>query len=273
MKNIQVVNAESHAIASVRLKGPLRRSNWLHRLAGMAGIVTLIAIWELANRLELANNAILPGPWAVLRLLGAMIEDGSLFHNAFASLKRIVAGFSAGFLAALAVGLLMGTSEGIRRFIGPVVELFRPIPPFAMIPLGILWFGIGEVSKDVIIAYATFFPVVLNVSAGMKQVDPVHLKVAQSLGASRWQAFRHVVLRSALPLILTGMKAGVGMAFISLVAAELIASSDGLGFLIQEGRSLFNTEQVIAGMIAIGIAGALINRLIGALENYLIRWK
>jgi len=256
------------SIRQPQLRGRLRRL-----LLGSTGIAALFAAWEYASRSGLANSALLPSPIAVAKLMGRMLEDGTLIAHMWASLVRAGAGFSLGFLAALAVGCLMGTWGTARRIIGPVIELFRPIPPFAVIPIAILWFGIGEWSKTSIIAYATFFPAVLNVSAGIKQVDPVHLKVVSSLGAGRWRTFRHVTIHSALPLIITGMKAGIGMAFVSLVAAEIVASSNGLGFLIQEGRSLFNTEQVIAGMIAIGMLGAALNGLLAALEAWLVRWK
>jgi len=240
---------------------------------GSIGIVALLAAWEYANRSGLANASLLPGPIAVGKLLLRMLEDGSLLAHGWASLQRAAAGFGIGFLAALAVGVAMGTWETVRTIVSPVVELFRPIPPFAVIPLSILWFGIGEGSKVAIIAYAAFFPAVLNVSAGIKQVEPVHLKAVRSLGAGKWNAFRHVTIYSSLPLILTGMKAGIGMAFVSLVAAEVVASSNGLGFLIQEGRSLFNTEQVIAGMVVIGLLGAFLNGALAALEAWLVRWK
>jgi ABC-type nitrate/sulfonate/bicarbonate transport system permease component len=136
-----------------------------------------------------------------------------------------------------------------------------------------LWFGIGELSKVFIIAYGAFFPILVNTMAGFREVDPVLIRAARTLGASRWQIFRDVVLRSALPSIVVGARLGMGLAFIVLVAAELIASSEGLGFLINDARYNFRTDRVFLGMLLIGVLGFVLNKLLIEIERRLLRWR
>ena len=167
----------------------------------------------------------------------------------------------------------MGNSRIARGLVEPIIELVRPIPPIAIIPIAILWFGIGEISKVFIIAYGAFFPILVNTMAGFREVDPVLVRAAKMLGANRWETFRDVVLRSALPFIIVGSRLGMGLAFIVLVAAELIASSEGLGFLINDARYNFRTDQVFLGMILIGVLGFALNKLLIEIERRLLRWR
>ncbi|GGI43838.1 ABC transporter permease [Paenibacillus marchantiophytorum] len=205
--------------------------------------------------------------------MAGMLANGSLLTHTLASLQRVLLGFLLAFSLALPLGIAMGTWTWLRNALSPLIELIRPIPPIAVIPLAILWFGIGEMSKLFIIVFGALFPILLNVIGGVSQTEVLHIKAAQSLGASRFHIFYYVTLRAAIPNIVIGMRSGISMAFICLVGSELIAANAGLGFLIQEGRSLYKTDQVIVGMIAIGLVGLTINRLLIALENQLIRWK
>jgi ABC-type nitrate/sulfonate/bicarbonate transport system permease component len=202
-----------------------------------------------------------------------MISDGSLIKHTLASLQRVLIGFILAFLLAMPFGLFMGMSVTFRKAFDPLVELLRPIPPIAIIPISILWFGIGETSKIFIITYASFFPIALNVMGGVHGVESLHLKAAQTLGANRLQTFYYVTLRSAIPNIVIGLRSGLSMAFISLVAAELIASDAGLGFLIQDARYVFRTDQMLVGMITIGVVGFIINKIVLELEKLVVRWK
>jgi ABC-type nitrate/sulfonate/bicarbonate transport system permease component len=155
----------------------------------------------------------------------------------------------------------------------PLLELLRPIPPIAMIPLAILWLGIGEVSKVFIIMYGAFFPILVNTVAGFREVETVHIRAAQSLGASRLEIFRDVVLRSAFPFIVVGARLGMSMAFIVLVAAELIASSEGLGYMINDARYNFQTDKIFLGMACIGVLGFLLNKGLLEIERRVLKWK
>mgnify|MGYP003624262615 CR=1 FL=1 len=241
-------------------------------LAAVAIIGCLLIWWGIA-KLGVVDRVLLPAPDEVLTAFVASIRSGSLWINTWASLRRVVEGFVLGFSVAVPLGILMGNSRIARGLVEPIIELVRPIPPIAIIPIAILWFGIGEISKVFIIAYGAFFPILVNTMAGFREVDPVLVRAAKMLGANRWETFRDVVLRSALPFIIVGSRLGMGLAFIVLVAAELIASSEGLGFLINDARYNFRTDQVFLGMILIGVLGFALNKLLIEIERRLLRWR
>ena len=247
--------------------------SWRNLSVRSTGIFIGLIGWSVVTGFGWVTPSLLPTPWDVLATMYHLLQNGVLIEHMLSSLKRVILGFLVAFSIALPIGLVMGLWESFRKAVDPVIELLRPIPPIAIIPLGILWFGIGEFSKVFIIAYAAFFPIALNVVGGIRQVDSIHIKAAQTLGANPMQIFYYVTLRSAIPNIIIGMRSGISMAFISLVAAELIASNSGLGFLIQEARYVFKTDEVMVGMITIGLLGFFINRILIELEKYLIRWK
>ncbi|MFF2093001.1 ABC transporter permease [Paenibacillus sp. NPDC058174] len=246
---------------------------WTRLFIKLSGIAILLLAWGLITGLGYVVPAQLPSPLATLQTMTHMLQDGSLILHAISSLKRVFSGFFVAFALALPLGLMLGSSRLLRDAINPVLELLRPIPPLAFISLAILWLGIDEWSKISIIIYGAFFPLLLNITGGISQVDPVHIRAAQSLGARRIHIFCHVTLRAAIPNMMIGIRSGMGMAFICLVGSELIAANEGLGFLIQEGRYMFKTDQVLVGMITIGIIGYFINLVLTTLEKILLRWK
>jgi ABC-type nitrate/sulfonate/bicarbonate transport system permease component len=237
----------------------------------VVSIATCVVAWWLLT--GLIGKVLLPPPPEVAETMVRWIADGSLAKHTGISLLRVVEGFFLAFVVAVPVGTLVGSSQVARGLVEPIVELLRPIPPIAMIPLAILWFGIDELSKVLIIAYGAFFPILVNTVAGFQEVDRTHIRAAQTLGASRLQIFRDVVLPSAYPFIVVGARLGMGMAFIVLVAAELIASSAGLGYLINDGRYSFRTDQIFVGMVCIGVLGFLLNKGLLEAERYLLKWK
>jgi ABC-type nitrate/sulfonate/bicarbonate transport system permease component len=248
--------------------------NQLQRnVLALVSIVFCIAIWWLITGTGMVGKVLLPSPAEVAETMFHSMADGSLVKHTTISLLRVGQGFVLAMLVAVPMGMLMGSSQIARGLIEPIVELLRPVPPIAMIPLAILWFGIDELSKVLIIAYGAFFPILLNTMAGFRDVDRTHIRAAQTLGATRLQIFRDVILRSAFPLIVVGARLGMGMAFIVLVAAELIASSAGLGYLINDGRYSFRTEQIFMGMVSIGILGFLLNKGLLLAESRLLKWK
>lgn len=249
------------------------RAKRLDRVLAVISIVGTLALWSLVAHLGIVNKILLPSPSEILTALSQAASDGTLWVNVRASLLRVLEGFVLGFFVAVPIGALMGNSRYFRGLAEPLVELIRPIPPIAIIPVAILWFGIGEVSKVFIIAYGAFFPILVNTVAGFREVDPVIVRASRMLGANQWQVFRDVVLRSALPFIIVGARLGMGFAFIVLVAAELIASSEGLGYMINEARYNFRTDNVFLGMILIGVLGFLLNKILIEVERYLMRWR
>jgi ABC-type nitrate/sulfonate/bicarbonate transport system permease component len=242
-------------------------------LLGIISIAGTLCIWELVTAMGWMGQVLLPAPADVVNALVAAIADGSLIKNVVASLSRVVEGFFLAIIVAVPLGIAMGMSRTVFGLFDPLLELVRPIPPIAVIPLAILWFGIGELSKALLIAYGAFFPILVNTMAGFRQVERVHVQAAQALGANRYHIFRDVVLRSALPFVIVGARLGMGMAFIVLVAAELIASSAGLGFMINDARYNFRTDQMFVGMGCIGILGFVLNMLLLKTERRLLKWK
>ena len=244
------------------LGGVLLSKRQRQGLAGMA-IFGALALWWLIASAGLVNPVLLPAPGEVFDSLVALTLDGTLPNHIRASLVRVVEGFLMALAVALPVGVAMGMSQIVRGVLEPILELIRPIPPIAVIPLAMLWFGIDEFSKIFIIMYGAFFPILINTMAGFAEVDPIHVRAVQTLGATRREIFRDVIIRSAVPYMVVGARLGMGMAFIVLVAAELIASSEGLGYLINDARYRFRTEEIFLGMACIGVLARISQTRLG----------
>ncbi|MCR4618468.1 MAG: ABC transporter permease [Lachnospiraceae bacterium] len=237
------------------------------------GIIAIIVIWALISGIGTVSDSLMPSPLTVLKRLIELFTNGTMGKHVLVSMVRVIKGFLIALGLALPIGLIIGTSKPIRRALDPLIELFRPIPPTAMISLSILWFGIGEASKVFIIAWASFFPILLNVVGGVQQVEKIHILAAKTLGANMFDIFVDVILRSAVPNIVIGMRSGFSMAFISLVAAELIASTSGIGYFIQDARYMYRIVDVFVGIIVIGFIGFVLNQVLLKLEKSLITWK
>lgn len=243
------------------------------RLRTFLSIAGAIFFWWLLTATGMMNPLILPSPVKVVKSAYELTLSGVLPRDAAISMLRVVEGFVLAFLIAVPIGVLMGMWNFCRDIIDPLVELIRPIPPIAVIPLAMLWLGIGELSKVSIITYGAFFPILINTIAGFKAVDPIHIRAARTLGARRLEIFRDVILRSAFPHIVVGARLGMGMAFIVLVAAELIASHSGLGYLINDARYHFRTHEILLGMACIGILGFFLNKGLLEMEKRVVKWK
>jgi len=233
--------------------------------------------WRLASalnvRLQFVNPILLPSPLDMVRAAWEESVQGILWRDIGASLARVFQGFAIGTLVAVPLGAAAGYFRRLEDWVDPIVELFRPIPPLALLPLFIIWLGIGEVSKVSLIAFSTFFPIFLNTTEGVRATDPLHVRAALSLGANRWQIFTNVVLRSALPSIIVGLRLGFALGFFVLVAAELIAADSGLGYRIQESRNFFLVDRMFVGAAVIGLLGFTFNVLLRRLEELLLRWR
>jgi NitT/TauT family transport system permease protein len=264
---------------------------------GLVVPIAAIAIWQWVAVQGWVNENILPSPLQVWRKWVAYLlplQDfaaysaangnsadsgrlgwlfsGELIHDSLGSLYRVVVGFAVGAGLALPLGLAMGASRIVYAWMNPLVQLLRPIPPIAYIPLSILWFGLGNPPAIFLIALGAFFPVLMNTIAGVRQVDGIYLRAARNLGAGGPTLFLRVILPAAVPYILTGMRIGIGTAFIVVIVSEMIAVNNGLGFRILEAREYFWSDKIIAGMITIGILGLAIDAGMNKLNNYLLRW-
>ena len=236
-------------------------------------LIVGLLLWAALGAAEVFHPSLFPPPWDVGITLVTMMWDGELFRHIAVSLSRVFLGYMLATMIAIPLGIAMGLSNRVFLFVEPIVEFLRPVPPLALIPLAVVWFGIGLTSKIFLISYGCFFAIVVNTVAGMRAVDPVHVRAAQALGASRWNILIHVVLRSAVPDIVVGLRLALGLAFLLIVGAELIAASEGLGWLIWDARFHFMGDRILVGMIAIGAVGYLLNRLLQMVESHLLRWR
>jgi NitT/TauT family transport system permease protein len=258
-------------------------------LEGLVVPVILVAAWQALCSSGFVNPQILPSPaavaqrwWSYLAPTGpysaaagtwaSWLVSGELIRDAIESLTRVVLGFVVGAGLALPIGLFMGASDAVYRYVNPLMQVLRPIPPIAYIPLSILWFGLGNPPAIFLIAIGAFFPVLMNTIAGVRHVDGIYIRAARSLGAGRWTIFRRIILPAATPYILSGARIGIGTAFIVVIVAEMIAVNNGLGFRILEAREYFWSDKIIAGMLTIGFLGLAIDLGVSKLNNYLLRW-
>jgi ABC-type nitrate/sulfonate/bicarbonate transport system permease component len=258
------------------LRGPAIPRARAARLRVLA-VLGFVALWSLVSGavilLRLFNPIFLPGPWVVAGALVTMAAKGQLWPHIAATLERVAVGFSTGALLAIALGLPAGYFRLVRNLVEPVVEMLRPIPPLAMLPLFIVWVGIGETSKVGFITYATFFPMFLTTVHAVRHLDPLLIRAAQSLGARPWQLFVRVILPAALPEMLTGIRLGVALSFFVIVISEFIGAEEGLGFLINDGRSFFLVPQMLGAAVLLGALGYAGNALVRLAERRLLRWQ
>ena len=243
--------------------------NWV----SVASILCLLAIWELICQSGVVSSLFLPAPSSIIKALLEMIADGEIGVSLAASLYRILAGFFIGSLVGLAVGLVTGTSALMDKIGTPIVNAIYPIPKIALLPLFILWLGIGELSKVTIIALGVFFPVAMNTYSGVKNVDTLLLKVAASFNASWWMTMKSVVLPNALPMIFAGLRLAAGTSLLLLVAAEMIAAQVGIGALILHYGDLMITDKLMAGVIVLSLLGLVFNLILQFVERKAIPWK
>ncbi len=244
----------------------------------LSSVLGFLALWYLVtDLLGLMPAIVLPSPEKVFFTLYEKIlvpvGQERLFGHIGVSFVRILVGVGIALGLAIPLGILMGWYEDLDALASPIVEVLRPIPPIAWIPLAILWFGIGLSSKVFIIAIGVFFPTLINTYIGVKFVDPLLIKAARTLGAKDKDILWEVVVPASVPLIVAGVRIGVGLGMMCLVAAELVAASSGLGYLIMLGGDDLKPELSITGMILIGILGLIADRVILGVERRVIYWK
>ncbi|TMI73578.1 MAG: ABC transporter permease [Bacillati bacterium ANGP1] len=240
-------------------------------------IATFFLAWQLLAAYnavhQVFNPVFLPSPTMVLRAGRDLLGTGVLYLHILQSAWRLLIGFSLGTSVAVVVGILVGRSRRLESIAAPLLDLVGPIPPFALLPIFIIWFGVGELPKLVFIAYATFLPVLAYTVDGVKSVNPLLIRSAYSLGASEMQIFRRVVLKSALPNIFVGMRVSLALSFSALVVAEMIGADAGLGYLIIDSRNFFRMANMFLAASLIGVEYTLFSLLLGRVEARLFRWR
>jgi ABC-type nitrate/sulfonate/bicarbonate transport system permease component len=238
---------------------PNRFGRFLYRAAITAASISMfIAAWALFAR-YFAFPDLVPSPWNTFGAGAHMLSDGSLLAHVGVSLERVLVGYAAGCFAGVLIGALMGRIWIVGQLADPLLQLMRPISPVALVPLSIIWFGIGDLSRYFIIFYGVVIIMIINTAAGVAATPNIRLNAARCLGAKRWQIFRRVIIPSAVPYILTGMRVALGFAFMGIVAAEMIAAQSGIGYLIMQSRMLLRTDIMFVGLVTLGIVGALID--------------
>ncbi len=252
---------------------PLRLSTRAISTLTLAGV---LALWWAVTATQLIEPLFLPSPGAVLDKAWLLATQGymdaTLWQHLGASLKRIGLALAFAVLFAIPVGIAIGHNRIAQGILDPLIEFYRPIPPLAYLPLIVIWCGIGETSKVLLIYLAIFAPIAIATATGVRNVDPARLRAAQSLGATRAQLIRHVIVPSALPDILTGIRIGLGVGWSTLVAAELIAATSGLGFMVQSAAQFLVTDVVVLGILVIALIAFALEMGLRALQRRLVPW-
>lgn len=230
--------------------------------------VFIVVVWQLVVWITRPDPSILPTPRAVVVTFGHLLANGELPIDTAYSLARVVSAWLLSALVAVPLGLLMGSSKKLERVVNPFVELLRPISPLAWIPMAILWFGIGESGKIFVVFIGSFFPILLNTIAGVKGVDPALLHAGRVFGCdTRFTLFRRVVVPASMPAVVVGLRVAFGTGWAAIIAAELVAAQSGLGFLIANGMDVLRADEVVVGMIAIGVLGFLFDTFFRYLQG------
>lgn len=250
-----------------------RRAAWLSWLVGTSTLLGVLAVWTWLSLSGRVPATILPSPRQVLETLLRLLGNGELWAHVKASLFRVGVGFSVGAGLSVLVGSLIGWFKWIGWALNPLIEMIRPIPPLAFIPLIIIWFGIGEDARVLVIAIAAFLTCIVPVRSGMRETPEVFVDAAMTLGASPLRVFLTVAIPSAIPFIFAGLRVALAASWTTLVAAELVAAQSGVGYMIQNGSRFFMTDVVLAGVAVIGVLAWVMDRIAQFALGWLTRWS
>ena len=237
--------------------------------SGVISWVILLAVWWIASLFN--SPDFLPSPVATFKGLVEVVENGVLWEDIGISLYRVGLGWLRGIVIAVPLGLLIGAFKPFRWIVEPLINFFRFVPAIGFLTLFLMWFGVGEESKLVLITYASMFPIIINTVAAVGAIDPVKYQAAESLGASRFQKFLHVTIPGAVPGMFTGLRLGLSGAIISIVGAEMLAANSGLGYLIYTSRMYYRTDWIFVGILILGLLGFAADRLLRLLARKLLK--
>lgn len=247
------------------------------RIISIVSTSIIIALWVLVTEAGWVEPLFLPSPMAVIQRFGDLLTEGfagvSLGQHLIASLIRVFGAFGLAVLTAVPIGILIGCNVWVRGIFDPIIEFYRPLPPLAYLPLVIIWLGIDETSKITLIYLAMFAPIALSARAGVSSAKSEQIQAAYSMGATRMQVLYHVIIKSAMPEILTGLRIGIGFGWTTLVASEMVAAEAGVGFMVLNAAEFLVTDVVIAGIIIIGMIAYTFDAFMRFLETKLVPWK
>lgn len=251
-----------------------KRSGLLgERFIGLLTPLVLLGLWEVAARMGLIDARFFPPPSSIVHTFGALVASGELWTNLLASLRRLFLGMLLGGVPALFLGLAMGISKPLRAAIDPLISATYPIPKSAILPLVLLIFGLGEMSKVVMVALGAFYPILINTVMGVANIDKIYLDVGHNYRASRWQVFRTIALPGALPSIMAGVKLAMGMGLILIAISEMVAASDGIGYMIWNAWQVLTVDTMYVGLLVIALLGFVFSVILDEIERMLIPWK
>ncbi|MCI8417163.1 MAG: ABC transporter permease [Lachnospiraceae bacterium] len=247
-------------------------------LLGCVGLGLFLSLWQLLMATGVISERTMSTPWQVLQTflekLSSRDPDGATVQEHFlSSFQLAMAGFFTAMAVGIPMGLVMGYFRTARRFLNPIFEIVRPIPPIAWIPIVILFLGIGMPAKVFIVFVAAFVPCVINSYTGVKLTNPVYIQAAKTMGAGHLRIFTKVCIPSAIPMVFTGIRISLGASWSTLVAAEMLASTNGLGYMIQMGRAIIRPDIIVVGMLVIGCTGALMSFVLGCVERHIAPWR
>lgn len=262
----------------IQIGGVVKRfkhvKEWLHHLSrGLILIIILLSLWEILPRTGIINPILLPTFSSTIITLKNLILSGELFVHIGASLQRSLVGFVLALVVGISLGLIMGWYNRIERYTDLLVQTIRNTSTFALMPIFILLLGIGEVSKYAIIFFGAVWPILINTISGVKNVDPLYIKAAKSMGVNDTDLFKKIILPASMPSIIAGVRLGVKIALMIVIAAEMIAANAGLGFFIQNARFLVQTRDMYAGVLVLAFLGLTANYLMVWIEKKATYWK
>ena len=243
------------------------------RILGIASPILLLVVWEVAARFHFIDTRFFPAPSSVIAVMIEMLRSGELVTNTLVSLRRLALGTLIGGAPALVLGIAMGLNRWVRAVFDPLVAATYPIPKSAILPLALLIFGLGEGSKIFMVAVGVFFPVVINATTGVLEINRIYLDVGRNYKASRWNTFWTIALPGALPVIMTGFKLGIGIGLVLIAIAEMIGAKSGLGYMIWTAWETFSVEQMYVGLFMIAIIGFVLTVALNEIERFVVPWK
>jgi NitT/TauT family transport system permease protein len=243
------------------------------RLMSIGSPLGLLLLWEIAGRLGFIDVRFFPAPSTIIAALIELTWSGELIEHVLISLQRIGLGFLFGGIPAVIIGISMGISRSVRALIDPLISATFPIPKSAILPFILLIFGLGEMSKVVMVAIGVFFPIAINSTAGVLQINQIYLDVGKSFKASKWDTFWTIALPGALPFIMTGVKLGAGIALILIAVTEMVGAKSGIGYMIWSAWEIFAVPKMYVGLFTIALIGFAVTFLLREIERWVIRWK
>jgi ABC-type nitrate/sulfonate/bicarbonate transport system permease component len=243
------------------------------RLISFVSPIALLVLWEILARTHVIDTRFFPAPSSILQTLIAMVETGELQRHTLASLRRLFIGMVVGGVPALVIGVTMGLNSALRSVVDPLISATYPIPKSSILPLALLVFGLGESSKIFMVAIGVFYPIAMNAMTGVREISKIYLDVGHNFKASRWNVFRTIALPGAMPMIMTGVKLGVGMGLVLIAISEMVGAKSGLGYLVWNAWETFAVDQMYVGLFVIALIGFVLTLILNEIEKILVPWK